>query len=104
MNEWISYTGDPDLQDGRVLSINWRMESLEVEVEGGSGMQILTITFHHVSEVGTDHPVGMQIAGLSEVRNPDGARGFVFLNWDDGDDRALEVWAPSFDIKRRPKT
>lgn len=102
MNEWISYTGDPDLQDGRILSVNWRLESFEVDVEGGSKTQILTVVFHNVSEVGTEHPVGMQIAGLSEVRSPSGARGFIFLNWDDGDERALEVWAPTFSIKRRP--
>jgi hypothetical protein len=104
MNEWISYTGEPDLQDGRIISVNWRLETLEVEVEGGSGTQILTLVFHHVSEVGTDHPIGMVIAGLSEVRSPDGLRGFVFLNWDDGDARALEVWAQSISIRRTPKT
>ncbi|HEX9708663.1 MAG TPA: hypothetical protein VGB42_01600 [Candidatus Thermoplasmatota archaeon] len=104
MNEWVAYTGDPDLQDGRVLSVNWRRESLEVEVEGGSGAQVLTLTFHQVAEVGTERPVGMQIAGLSEVRSPEGSRGFIFLNWDDGDGRALEVWASSFSVKRRPKS
>lgn len=102
MNEWVSYTGDPDIQDGRILSINWRLETFEVEVEGGSKTQLLTIVFHHVVEVGAEHPIGMQVAGLSEVRSNEGSRGFIFLNWDDGDDRALEVWAGAFTIRKRP--
>lgn len=102
MNEWIAYTGDPDLQDGRILSVNWRRDTFEVEVEGGSHAQVITLVFHHVTDVGTEQPVGMQIAGISEVRSPEGARGFIFLNWDDGDGRALEVWGTAFSVKRRP--
>jgi hypothetical protein len=101
MNEWVAYTGDPDLQDGHILSVNWRTETFEVEVEGGSRTQVLTFVFHHVTDVGTDHPVGMRLAGLSEVRSAEGERGFIFLNWDDGDDRALEVWASAFSVRRR---
>jgi hypothetical protein len=84
--------GDPDLHDGEVVAVFHRGSDVRVEVQGASGRSY-EIAFSGVESLTQRRPEGMRIYALSEMRGAPPLRRFVFANWDEADEAALEVEA-----------
>jgi hypothetical protein len=91
-DEFVAYVDDSDLHDGTVVAVSHDGTELRVEAVGGSG-QRYEVFFIGVESVMQRRAEGMRLYALSEMRSKPPLRRFVFSNWDEEDDAALEVHA-----------
>jgi hypothetical protein len=63
-----------------------------VAIQGASGRRF-TVEFRGVQSVRSHRAEGLPLYSLSEMKAPAPWRRFVFTNWDEEDDAALEVIA-----------
>lgn len=98
-DDFVSYVGDPDLHDGEVVSVSRDGSDARVEVRGTSGRRY-ELAFAGAERVSQHRPVGMRLYALVEMRATPPLRRFVFANWDEEDNAALEVEA--FELRCTP--
>jgi hypothetical protein len=95
--EFIGYVGDRDFHDGHVVTVDREGDTARVRVRGASGRGFV-VEFRGVQVIRFEHPEGMMIYALSEMRALPPTRRFVFGNWDEDDKSFLEIEAESFSV------
>jgi hypothetical protein len=75
-----------------VIAISRDGSDVRVEVAGASGRRY-ELVFMGVESLAAQQAEGMRVYALSEMRENPPVRRFVFANWDEEDDAALEVQA-----------
>jgi hypothetical protein len=95
MSEFVGYVGPSEIHDAKVEAVDADSNRLVVILlEGESSGRRWRIEFAEPGAVQREHPVGMRLYGLAELRGRgDGRRRFAFVNWDEADDRQLELEA-----------
>lgn len=91
------YVGEPDFHDGSVVAVDRRDDSVRVRVRGASG-KVYVAEFTGIHAVRSTRPECMLLYALGEVQAQPPYRRFVFANWDEQDDGALEIDAESFRV------
>jgi hypothetical protein len=92
---FLAYVGDPDIHDASVISYNLDGAYAVVIVKSISG-QFIRVEFSDVESVVAHKPIGMMLYSLTELKTVGDVRHFVFTNWDDSDERALQIFAKDF--------
>jgi|SRR5919106_6175989 predicted PhzF superfamily epimerase YddE/YHI9 len=92
------HVGPPDFHDGRVLQVSQPApDQVHVRVQGSEG-RLYLVRFDQVHAVRAVRPENMLLYALTEFRDSDGTVRFVFSNWDDENEAALEIFAPTVQI------
>jgi hypothetical protein len=91
----MAYVGGPQLHDATVMRVDILGKVLEVLVKSETG-DMLKISFFGVESMNSNRSEGMIIYALAEIKAEGPVRHFVFVNWDEKDDAALEVKAADF--------
>ena len=98
MSEFVQYVGSPDFHDGRILRVEQQADLIRVRVRGYSGREYAA-EFANGRIVVSNHPEGMLLYSLSEMRGEPPIRKFAFANWDEEDDAALEIDATGLSVR-----
>jgi hypothetical protein len=75
--DFVAYVGDPDLHDGRVVTVRRNGSAVHVEVRGASRRRY-DVSFSGTQTVTSHHPDGMLLYSVSEMRGTPPLRRFVF--------------------------
>src|SRR5262245_30384268 len=94
---FVGYVKDADYHDATVLSIDTAGDIVRVRVRGYDE-KIFVSEFGGVRTVRATRPEGMMLYALSEMRSTPPLRRFVFTNWHDDDDAALEIDAETLRV------
>ncbi len=98
--DFHQYLGPDDFHDGRILAVSETLDNgLAVLIQGESGARYVA-RFTRVTDVVSKSSEGMLLYALAEMTEPDGRRRFVFVNWDEEGENALEVVAQDVNIER----
>src|SRR5262245_34336061 len=89
-NEFLGYVGDPDIHDGRILSVQQTGDQARVTIEAITGRRF-SLVFRGVESLNAHQAEGMVLYALNETKAAGSLRRFVFSNWDDEDDAYLEM-------------
>jgi hypothetical protein len=89
---FIGYLNEPDIHDATVQQVIQGDRQISVVVKTSKGL-LFRFEFSDVRSVKMNHPEGMVLYSLSEMKEPSPYRRFVFTNWDEQDDASLEVVA-----------
>jgi hypothetical protein len=100
-SEFIKYVGDTDIHDGKVATASHENGDFVVHVTATTGRTI-RIRFIDCHGVVANRAVGMILYALAEMKTEPPWRRFVFANWDDDDDAALEIVAKDIRIDTPP--
>jgi hypothetical protein len=92
---FVAYVGDPDIHDASVISHSLEGTVAVVVLKSVPG-QSIHIEFSDAESVVAHKPIGMMLYSLTEFKTAGEVRHFVFANWDDHDERALEIFAEDF--------
>jgi hypothetical protein len=95
---FLAYVGDPDLHDGSILEVVTSGEEVSVLVRGHSG-RLFRVRFPGSEALRSKRPEGMLLHGLAETKTDSALRHFVFVNWHENDDAALELSARDFVVE-----
>ena len=80
-NDSIRYVGNPDFHDGYVREVSRSDNTVDVAVEGSSGVRYL-VRFHGVRSWESKQPEGMMLYGLAERRTEEESlHRYEFVNW-----------------------
>ena len=93
---FIRYVGEADFHDGVIVGVEHRGSAFLVILRGASGREY-TVMFKDVQSVKMNRPEGMMLYAISECPSQE-HREFVFANWDEENDSALEVIARCFEV------
>jgi hypothetical protein len=96
-SSFVSYAGVPDFHDGSIVTVERQGEVVRVRVRGGSG-KVFVVVFNGVFALRANHPEGMMLYAMTELRIEPPLRRFVFANWDDDGKSCLEVDAVSYAV------
>ncbi len=97
-SNFIDYVHEPDVHDGIILRVRDNGELVGVLVKAYDG-RLYAIEFHGVRSLRSHRPEGMMLYALIEMASAPPSRRFVFVDWEGGGSRYLEVTAEA--IKSR---
>ena len=94
---FVRYVGNADFHDGSIVDVQHDTDAIRVRVRGASG-KIYVAEFPAGKPVRLNRPVGMLLYSLCELRADPPFRRFVFANWHENDDAALEIDAETLNV------
>jgi hypothetical protein len=92
MGKFVGYVGGPELHDATILKYSHAGEEASVQLKSDTGHQF-TVSFSGVREVSANCPELMIIYAIAELEDKLPYRSYVFVNWDEKDQRILRVVA-----------
>ena len=98
---FVGYVKDADYHDATILSVEQTGDVVRVRV-CGYDEKIFVSEFSGVQAVRATRPEGMMLYALSEMSSAPPLRRFVFTNWHDDDDAALEIDAETLRVYDEP--
>ena len=96
--DFIGYIDKPDVHDGFVLQVQDNGGTARILVRAYDG-QLYAFEFDGVKSITSLKPEGMMLYSLSEMAAPQPFRRFVFVNWEDDSENALEVMAQQMRVR-----
>src|SRR5215468_5570055 len=94
---FVGYVKEADYHDATILSVDKADAVIRVRVCGYDERTFVS-EFGGVRAVQATRPEGMMLYALSEMRSAPPLRRFVFMNWHDDDDAALEIDAETLRV------
>jgi|SRR5712692_8414235 len=101
-DSFVNYLTSCDVHDGTVRRVAREDDRLRVTVECADG-RFLILEFGGLRSVKMNRAVGMVLYSLSEMKESQPYRRFVFTNWDEQADACLEVVALEMTCDEIPK-
>jgi len=84
--------GPAAVHDSHVADVTCAADRCVVTLNPVDGSAI-EVEFEGVRLVTQVDPIGMMLYSINQVLSESGSRTFIFVNWDDNDERRLEVSA-----------
>ncbi len=95
---FVGYVGPQEIHDATILGLERKGDCARVYLKSCEG-RLFTLEFVGVKDVHAVHPEGMILYALSEAKAKPPWRCFVFANWDEESDAALEIVAQDFSLQ-----
>ena len=96
--DFIGYIDKPDVHDGFLLQVQDNGGTARILVRAYDG-QLYAFEFDGVKSITSLKREGMMLYSLSEMAAPQPFRRFVFVNWEDDSENALEVMAQQMRVR-----
>lgn len=97
MDDSAEKIGDYRIHDATIRDLIHNRESVEVQVKSVDG-ELIYIRFSGVKDVECKNCNGMILYSIVESLRENGARRFIFVNWDEESDSKLEITAEDYEL------
>jgi hypothetical protein len=96
---FITYIGEEDFHDGRVVQVRSQSDNVAVVLLRGQSGKEYEIEFRDVETIRNIKAENMILYAISEMATPVKLL-FVFVNWDEQSGRSLEIVAQSYEVRQ----
>ncbi len=93
----LGYVGGERFHDASVQRVIASQGEAEILLKDEDG-HLFKTHFMNVDRIQSNHPEGMLLYGLAELKAPPPQRRFVFVNWNESDDSLLDITAQGYEI------
>jgi len=88
----IGYIGDYRIHDSKIHAIETDNDNIHVSLVSDD-KETIKVTFIEVKSIKSNNALGMILYAISEIKEQQPLRKFIFINWDEEDASSLEIVA-----------
>ncbi|UKS29630.1 hypothetical protein LOZ80_12115 [Paenibacillus sp. HWE-109] len=96
-DQFLGYLGDYRVHDSKIEGIFWENTILIVTLRSCEG-EVVVVKFYGVQTINSNRPIGMMLYSVSEMKENEPFRKFLFVNWDEEDNASFEIVAEQIEF------